>query len=66
MAEQSQLTPAQRELLVELLLRERGELRVEIRHTRVRHCRESLRGRLDLVCQTLDTLQSSLAPVSAD
>ena len=49
-------SPVERELLLELLERERAELPVEIRHTRTSELRDELRERQELVRSLLERL----------
>jgi hypothetical protein len=57
MTEQLKLSPAEWELLVELLQREHNDLPVEIHHCRVAAYREELRRRQALVQSLLDRMQ---------
>jgi hypothetical protein len=57
MNEYFSLSHAERELLVELLQKERDDLPVEIRHTRVASYRDRLRHRRALVQELLDRMQ---------
>lgn len=51
------LSEAERLLIVELLDRERSDLRVEIHHTRTATFRDELKRRLEMVTKLLDRLQ---------
>ncbi len=57
MTEQLKLSPAEWELIVELLQREHDDLPVEIHHCRVAAYREDLRRRQALVQELLDRMQ---------
>jgi hypothetical protein len=57
MTEQLNLSPAEWELIVELLQREHDDLPVEIHHCRVASYREELRRRQALVQALLDRMQ---------
>jgi hypothetical protein len=57
MIEQLKFSPAERELLVELLQREHDDLPVEIHHCRVAAYREDLRRRQAMVQDLLDRMQ---------
>jgi hypothetical protein len=57
MTEQLKLSPAEWELLVELLQREHNDLPVEIHHCRVAAYREELHRRQALVQALLDRMQ---------
>ena len=57
MAEPLSMSPAERDLLVELLEREQAELPVEIRHTRTAEFRDELHHRQDVVRGLLDRLK---------
>jgi len=57
---QTELSEAERALVVELLERERSELPSEIRRTRTASVREELHRREDLVRHLLDRLRSAM------
>lgn len=61
MNESTQLTDAERALVIELLQREMDELPVEIHHSRSTTVREELRHRRDAVKALLDRLQGAPA-----
>jgi len=56
MIEQPTLSESEWELVIQLLERERAELPVEIRHTRLSSVREELHLRRDMVAQLLERL----------
>ncbi len=60
MIDQPELSEAEWELVVELLQHERGELPVEIRHTRTSRVREELHQRQDMVRQLLERLKKPM------
>lgn len=55
------LSEAERQLLVELLQREKDDLPVEIHHTRTAAVREELSRRRELVRELLERMRSVLA-----
>ena len=57
MDEGLKLTEAERDLMIELLLREMEDLPVEIHHSQSSDLREALRHRRDLVRHLLERLQ---------
>ncbi len=63
---QTVFTEAERELLLDLLLREHRQLPAEIHHTRQREMRESLQDRLKVVSSLLDRLQKAPAGAGAN
>jgi len=67
MAEQINLviTPSERTLLLDLLLREQRELPVEIHHTRRHEAHDDLEERLKLVNGLIQRLQAAAAPAPA-
>ena len=56
MIEQPTLSESEWELVIQLLERERAELPVEIRHTRMSSVREELHLRRDMVAHLLERL----------
>ncbi len=57
MGESAELSEDEWALVVELLEHERGELPVEIRHTRTSSLRDDLRKRADMVRDLLERLR---------
>jgi hypothetical protein len=58
MVPQPVLSQSEWELVIELLEKERGELPVEVRHTRTSNVREELRAREQTIDQLLERLRS--------
>ena len=63
---QTVFTEAERELVLDLLLREHRQLPAEIHHTRQREMHESLQDRLKLVTALIERLQKTPAGAAAD
>ena len=61
MCGEAEFSEVERELIFELLERERADLPVEIRHTRTSSVRDDLRGRSEMVKRLLGRMEQGVA-----
>ncbi len=61
MCGEAEFSEVERELIIELLERERADLPIEIRHTRTSSVRDDLRGRAEMVKRLLGRMEQGVA-----